>query len=656
MFPRFLSEEGTRVMNIVTTRRIAQVFFFTLFLWFCVVTTLGDRWWQLRGWPVNWLLQLDPLVALGTLLATKKIYAGLLWALVTIALTILLGRFFCGWLCPFGAVHQFVGWLGRRGKKNAERVAGNQYRGGQAVKYYLLIAMLTAAAGGLLAELLRLPHEQPWAGPFVVLAGIAVFIWLAVRKLIDDYIRAIGVFLLLAAVWFVLGLILRPGMLGASLQTGLLDPIPLMQRSVNLVVLAALDGPGAANRFYVAAWFIAAIFLAAVLLNLWIPRFYCRFICPLGALFGALVRWRPWRIGKRQGECSECELCENNCEGACDPFGKIRLSECLLCMNCLHACRQAQMTYSSRRSAAGEIESPDVSRRGFLVAAISGAAAVPAARLGGWLDQNWNSGVVRPPGALAEAELLQRCLKCGQCMRVCPTNVIQPATLEAGLEGVWTPVLNFRAGTSGCQLNCIACGQVCPTAAIRPLSLDEKLGRGEFAPAGPIRLGTAFVDRGRCLPWAMDAPCIVCQENCPVSPKAIFLREEFQVIRDGARAIRSATAASLTLEGAAWRPGKLGTGDYFVRLEGEPADERRLIADHSGNAISVAASAAWPEPPAAGARALVEVRLQKPMVEAERCIGCGVCQHECPVSGWRAIRVTAENESRNQRHSLTARA
>jgi len=51
-------------MKIVTVRRIAQFFFFALFAWFCVVTTVGDRWWQLRGWPVNWLLQLDPLVAL----------------------------------------------------------------------------------------------------------------------------------------------------------------------------------------------------------------------------------------------------------------------------------------------------------------------------------------------------------------------------------------------------------------------------------------------------------------------------------------------------------------------------------------------------------------------------------------------------------------
>ena len=103
-------------MKIRTTRRISQVFFILLFLWFCAVTTLGDAWWQLRGWPVNWFLELDPLVGLTTLLTTGTLYAGLLWGVATIALTVLLGRFFCGWICPFGTLHQAVGWLGRRRK------------------------------------------------------------------------------------------------------------------------------------------------------------------------------------------------------------------------------------------------------------------------------------------------------------------------------------------------------------------------------------------------------------------------------------------------------------------------------------------------------------------------------------------------------------
>jgi ferredoxin len=128
-------------------------------------------------------------------------------------------------------------------------------------------------------------------------------------------------------------------------------------------------------------------------------------------------------------------------------------------------------------SASGEITSPDISRRGFVVALISGVAFIPALRLSGKVGPNWDPGLMRPPGALPEEDFIARCLRCGQCMRICPTNIIQPAGMEGGLEGLWTPILNFRIGTSGCQLNCIACGQICPSAAIRPISLDEKLGR-----------------------------------------------------------------------------------------------------------------------------------------------------------------------------------
>ncbi len=643
-------------MNIIHVRRVAQVFFFALFMWFCVVTSIGDHWWQLRGWPVNWILQLDPLVALGTLLTTKTLYAGLLWGVATIALTMFVGRFFCGWLCPFGALHQFVGWLGRRKRKHAERVAMNQYRPAQVIKYYILIAMLGAAGGSLLSELLRLPQHKPAAALIVGLGAVSILVWLAARKVVSNLKGALIGFLIFAVAWVVIGVVARPEAFAtASLQTGLLDPIPLLHRAVNLVVLTAFNGIGAANRFYAGAWLIAAVFFAAVLLNLWIPRFYCRFICPLGALFGVLVRWTSWRIGKDQGQCSGCELCENNCEGACDPFGKIHTSECLLCMNCLRACRKAHMVYGPDRSAAGEIETPPVTRRGFLTAAVAGVAAVPVLRLAGGLHDNWNSNVIRPPGALTEEAFLDRCIKCGQCMRVCPTNVIQPTLFGAGLEGVWTPVLNFRVGTSGCQLNCIACGNVCPTAAIRPITLNEKHGVGEFASVGPIRMGTAFVDRGRCLPWAMDMPCIVCQENCPVSPKAIYVREEFQVIRDGERLVKSASETSVQVAGAPLSAGRLATGDYFLRVENQPAGERRRIAGNTADTLNVAAASAWPEPPAEKDRVMIEVRLQKPMVDPDKCIGCGVCQHECPVSGLRAIRVTAENESRNKRHSLTAR-
>ena len=407
-------------------------------------------------------------------------------------------------------------------------------------------------------------------------------------------------------------------------------------------------------RFYVGAWLIGAVFLTAVFLNLRTPRFYCRFVCPLGALFGLLGRHAVWRIGKRDPECTDCHICEWNCEGACAPVGVIRTHECVLCLNCLAECRHDLVGYRTTISATGELALPDITRRQFVLSALSGLAAAPLLRLDGQLVNNWNPRLVRPPGALAEAEFVGRCIKCGQCMRICPTNVIQPAGWEFGLEGLWTPVLNFRVGTSGCQYKCIACSNICPTAAIRPITLDERLGRNRFAGAGPLRIGSAFVDRGRCLPWAMDTPCIVCQENCPVSPKAITTRTVFSpVATAGELLVADADAQTIRFRSAELPHGRFATGDYYCRIPEDKASGPRRIVKNTDRELTLSVEQPLMRPPVPGARADILIRLQQPYVRPEYCIGCGVCEHECPVRGKRAIRVTAENETRNPDHAMT---
>jgi len=297
---------------------------------------------------------------------------------------------------------------------------------------------------------------------------------------------------------------------------------------------------------------------------------------------------------------------------------------------------------------AGEITDPDISRRGFVLSLASGIFAVPAVRLSNKLGDNWFHKVIRPPGALAEEEFLSRCLKCGQCMRVCPTNVIQPGGIDGGLENLWTPVLNNRIGSSGCQLNCTACGQVCPTSAIRPITLSEKLGIGEFTEVGPIRLGTAFINRNRCLPWAMDKPCIVCEENCPVSPKAIYTQECFNTVRGGVLTVKKTTNKRIeSIEELV--PGKFSTGDYYCDVDG---GEQIKIVANTKNIIEISPDEKFAKVPPEGSKIEVQVRLQKPFIDIEKCIGCGICEHECPVSGKKAIRVSAEGETRGMNRRL----
>jgi NAD-dependent dihydropyrimidine dehydrogenase PreA subunit len=109
---------------------------------------------------------------------------------------------------------------------------------------------------------------------------------------------------------------------------------------------------------------------------------------------------------------------------------------------------------------------------------------------------------------------------------------------------------------------------------------------------------------------------------------------------------------TLELEGAAvpLRPGQFATGDYFLKPVGEEA--RRLIVEQAERSLAVGPGEPWKDALPEGTVLEIQVRLQRPYVNPERCIGCGVCEHECPVSGKRAIRITAENESRNRKHSL----
>ena len=590
-------------MKIVTARRISQIFFFALFIWLCIVTTVGERFWQLRKWPVNLFLDLDPLAAVGTVLTTQTLYWPLLWALATIVLTIIFGRFFCGWLCPFGSIHHFVGYLGNRKKPVAQQIKLNSYRSAQSVKYFILVFLLAAAA---------FPS------------------------------------------------------ISATLQTGLLDPIPLVSRSINLVLLPIFDSAfggfgvlSATGRSYELAGLIFAIFAAAVLLNLVIPRFYCRFICPLGALFGIISRFAIWRIGKNKETCTGCKFCERSCEGGCEPASKIKFAECVLCFNCRQDCKSRDdcIRYQTVPSRSGEQTNPDISRRGFVLSIASGVLAVPAVRLAGKLGRGWYYKAIRPPGSLAETEFLKRCLKCGQCIKVCPTNVLQPAGIEGGIESLWSPVLNNRIGTSGCQLNCVACCSVCPTAAIRPISLDEKLGKGKFAGKGPIKLGTAFLDRNRCLPWAMNKPCIVCEENCPVSPKAIYTEEVFNPVRYGRLTVKKAAGNTIETVESNLSLDKYGTGDYYCVIENLSGQIRQTNGEQrwkirANTENTLVCEGKFETIPAEGTKVVIQVRLQRPYVDIERCIGCGVCEHECPVSGQKAIRVSAEGESRSAGRKL----
>jgi polyferredoxin len=88
--------------------------------------------------------------------------------------------FFCGWICPFGTLHQFVGFLGRRKRPNSEKIRLNQYNNLQNIKYWILTFLLTISALELAIGFVRLPATHSLIFGALALGVLALMIYYAV--------------------------------------------------------------------------------------------------------------------------------------------------------------------------------------------------------------------------------------------------------------------------------------------------------------------------------------------------------------------------------------------------------------------------------------------------------------------------------------------
>jgi len=479
-------------------RRISQIFFLLLFVGLLLFTSLtvfprDAKEIHLRA-PVSLFFQMDPLVALVNVLASHGLYRGLLVSLLILVPTLFLGRFFCGWICPMGTLQHYVGGLPSEAKRGKKRIESNRFKKWQNGKYAVLIAGLVAALFGSAAI--------GWLDPFSLL------------------VRSFGLSLL-PAFNFAVHSILNP--LEHSSIPAIKSTAGVLHAILQITVLDFRQ------PHFAQGLILGVLFLVILAASLRVTRFWCRAICPLGALLGLVSRWSILGLHKDLSKCNNCNLCELHCQGGDDPVGGApwHKPECLMCMNCVGACPHQSLQFKFFRDEK-EVSLPDLDRRKTLTSIALGAVAVPLMRANTGLTKGRNEHLLRPPGSLDEAEFLSRCIRCGECMKVCPNTALHPTLTEAGLEGLWTPTLVPRIGY--CEPSCVLCSEVCPTGAIWQITPKEKgwvVGVGQQSQ--PVRLGLAFYDRGRCLPWAMATECIVCEEWCPVSPKAIYV-EEVQVI------------------------------------------------------------------------------------------------------------------------------
>ena len=102
-------------MSMRTLRRLSQILFLALFVFLFIQTEYKGS--NELGLPVRLFLDFDPLIALSALLANHAVRAIFLLSLVTVVVSILFGRVFCGWVCPLGTLNSIAGWFKMRRMK-----------------------------------------------------------------------------------------------------------------------------------------------------------------------------------------------------------------------------------------------------------------------------------------------------------------------------------------------------------------------------------------------------------------------------------------------------------------------------------------------------------------------------------------------------------
>ena len=373
-------------------RRISQFIFLAIF-----VLLFYKTQYPLDFVHTNIFLRSSPLIMITNVLITHSFSSRFLPAALLVVLTLFLGRFFCGWICPLGAISDLI--------PKTKRRLSSFYR----FKYYFLAFLIVLSVLGV--QLLQI------SDPLVIFTRFLTFI------------------------------------------THLRIPVVL----ILIIILVASLG----------------------------ERFWCRVICPLGALLGVFSLTRVLNLHVQE-KCTQCGLCSRVCPMDAIKEYKVKKTECTLCFECVEKCPQHAITLTKQREPL-----TFESRRTFLKAGIAAGAGVLLSPL---LSTSTQTQVIRPPGALKEENFLSTCVRCGECMRVCPSQGLRPVLLEGSLYALYTPKLVPRIGE--CQL-CMLCWQVCPTSALVEVDPSQ------------MKLGTASVNRNTCLEWELGQACLVCQEVCP---------------------------------------------------------------------------------------------------------------------------------------------
>ena len=311
-----MARSTRKVSAIVWLRRCIQTLCLLLFFYLFLQTAYHPI--NRTGGPVALFFELDPLVLAATWLAGAPVPLTLLFSLGTLGVSIFFGRWFCGWVCPLGTLHQMMTHV--RGGSTASRLNRAVYSPRQRWKYLVLIGLLAGTLTGL--------NLIGWVDPFSLLyRSLATAIFPAFN---------LGSHALFA--WLYES---DPG-LGRVRVTRVSEPVYEVLRRYLLV-----EG----RPQYYWGILIGLVFGGILVLNLWRHRFWCRYICPLGALLGLAGKNPLLRLKKDQEACNDCRLCVAVCPAGANPDGPSDRSdawkpaECFFCWNCESVCPKQAISF-----------------------------------------------------------------------------------------------------------------------------------------------------------------------------------------------------------------------------------------------------------------------------------------------------------------------
>jgi len=402
----------------VPTRRVRIVVQFAIFfLWAALIVATHHPMdsWLAKKIPVSIMLRIDPLAMTVVMGGMRMGIQIMMLGFVTMGVSMLLGRVFCGWVCPLGAIFDAYGWVLRRMRVRFEGPSPSWFR----LKYYLLAALLLFAVLGGVSPLMGFD-------PIVLLTRVAAVVINPIWRNHHD------------ALWQAGG--------NVGLHGWIFDTASLV------------------------------LFMTIMAGTTKLSRIWCRTACPLGGYLAILSRNSMLRRDT-QG-CVHCNICSHHCPTGAISFENAEFyneSECIKCFACSQECPVDANFFSLKSPFPAfrpQSQMPvSLERREILATAAFTVLAAPALQLSSG-DPKSSKLLLRPPMSREEHDFLGSCIRCAECMKACPTGILKPAGLEHGLRALWSPVMVPTEGP--CLEGCNACSQACPTDAIMKYPIEKK--------------------------------------------------------------------------------------------------------------------------------------------------------------------------------------